>query len=232
MVSVLGSVLGSKQEANQMSEKPTAIRSITSDVLKAVQHPDFTIPEDGVITIKIKETGISQKRQMTRKAAEEISRMCLLVPGMEKAKATLDAWAKKQPPPKTNKKPASSPKFGDQPLRADAIHNGQTGRRAVLVDTSPLFHEGGPALPKAMVSVAYEIVPATTGTAKTPGTPEIKRIVITRTETTKKDEERWSDRKTAKEASKASKQKKKEEDKKKAEEMAELKARLAAFTKA
>lgn len=198
---MLGSVLGSKQEANQMNEEVKATRGITSALVKAVQHPDFSIPSDGVIKVG------SGKARLTRKTAEELINLAGLgLPGMDKAKSTLTAWAEKQPKPTSGKAPAERPKFG-KAYRHDAIHNGQTQRRAVLVDTSPLFHEGGLALPKAMVSVAYETVSATTGTAKAPGTPEVKRIVITRTDTTKEDDARWTEREKTKAKAKANKAK-------------------------
>lgn len=183
-----------------MNEEVKATRGITTALVKAVQHPEFAIPADGIIKVG------SGKARLTRKTAEELINLAALMPGMDKAKSTLTAWAEKQPKPTSGKAPAERPKFG-KAYRHDAIHNGKTKRRAVLVDTSPLFHEGGPALPKAMVSVAYETLPATTGTAKAPGTPEVKRIVITRTETTKEDEARWTEREKTKAKAKANKAK-------------------------
>lgn len=182
--------------------QPVNRRGLSPEALDVLLSPGFAIPADGTFKVG-DETNV-----LTVKKANEALRFIKLFKGDPRgpaAEKTLNDWIGKQKP--AGKEAAERPKFRDKPYRMPAVHNSQTDRRGVLVDTSPLFHEGGRALPFGVVSVLYQKIPATSGSGKTPGSAEIQQIIITRTEPTKEEAAKHEDRLKAKAKAKANKAK-------------------------
>jgi hypothetical protein len=181
-----------------MKTKKTQSRKLSPEALKDLLMPDLKIADDG---------SYGGEDILTVKKAEEAQRWLKLFKSDSAAKSSekaLGEWLSKQ-----SKGQAERAKFRPQPYRLAAVHNSQTERRSVLLDVSPLFAEGGRALPFGMISATYQKIPATTATGKTPGTEEVQQIIITRTEPTKEELAKYEEKARAKAATKATKAQKK-----------------------
>lgn len=177
-----------------MKTKKTQTRKLSPDALKALLMPDLKIADDG---------SYGGEDSLTVKKAEEALRWLKLFKSDPTAKASdkaLQEWLSKQSKPERERA-----KFRPAPYRLAAVHNSQTERRSVLLDVSPLFAEGGRALPFGMISATYQKIPAATATGKTPGTEEVQQIIITRTEPTKEELAKYEERARTKAAAKAKK---------------------------